>query len=154
MPIAYTGKRIYFTLNTIFHGAIAPAHIDILTLLGGCADTAGVGRIGCIAAFGFCLVVPEDKEAVGAGLKLWAEHRLVGSRVTPAAHAIVGRDAQIIKGTDRLVGLAGTSRILQKVIREALPHSARVGRIDHHQIGDQKQHQACDKETSLHSVSV
>lgn len=155
MSIAYSEKGISFHLNTVLHGAVAAAHIDVLALLGGGAHTAGVGRIGSIAALGFGLVVPEDKQAVGAGLKLRTQHRLIGSRVAPAAHTVVGRDAQIVKGADGLVGLAGTSRILQKVVCKALSaHPARVGRVDHDQVGEQKQHEARDKETSLHSVSV
>lgn len=143
-----------YTLHAILHCAVAPAHIDVLALLGRCAHATRVGRIGSIAALGLGLIVPEDKETVGTGLKLGAQHRLIGGGVAPAAHTVVGRDAEIVEGTDGLVGLTGPARILQEVIREALAHTPRVGRVDHHQVGEQQEHETRDKEASLHSVSV
>jgi len=98
-------------LNTILHCAITPTHINKGTLLGARADAAHIRRIGGCAATGLGLIIAEDKEAVGAGLELGAHQRLIGIRIAPRADIITSADFYFIKGANRLIIIAGTSRI-------------------------------------------
>jgi len=128
-------------LDPIFHGTIAAALINKITLLGRGADAAHIGRIGGGAAAGLGLVITEDEEAVGARLELGAEQRLIGIRIAPCAHGVLCAHAHIIKGADGLILLPCATRILQEIGGESLHRTGTQRGVDHDQICYKNQQQ-------------
>jgi len=99
--------------------AVAAALVDVVALLGRRADAATVAAEGGAAALRLALIVLEDEEAIITGLELGAGERLIRRRVAPAG-GIAGLQADSVKSTHDLVGVAGTAAIRQRICGETL----------------------------------
>jgi len=99
--------------------AVAAALVDVVALLGRRADAATVAAEGGAAALRLALIVLEDEEAIITGLELGAGEGLVRRRVAPAG-GIAGLQADSVKSTHNLVGVARTAAIRQRICGEAL----------------------------------
>ena len=99
--------------------AVAATLIDVVALLGRGADAATITAEGRAAALGLALVVLEHEEAIVTGLELGAGEGLVRRRVAPAG-GIAGLQADSVKSTHNLVGVARTAAIRQRICGEAL----------------------------------
>jgi hypothetical protein len=93
-------------------------------LLGRSADATTITAERTTAALRLALVVLEEKEGIGAGLKLGAIQRLIRSIVLPLADIVARLKANIIKRTDRLIRITpsrrGTRTILEIIVSKAL----------------------------------
>jgi len=99
--------------------AVAAALVDVVALLGRCADASTIAAEGGAAALGLALIVLEDEKAVITGLELGAGERLIRRRVAPS-RGIAGLQADSVKSTHDLVGVAGTAAIRQRICGETL----------------------------------
>ena len=136
--------------------SVATASRDQLTLLRGRADATTTARERRTAALRLALVVLEDKQRVGARLKLRAHQLLIRSGVAPRTNAILGHYILGIEVSNRLVALAIATRILQERAREALTSRAQAARavIDHQNVSGNEDDKSCDKEPETHDSSL
>jgi len=73
-------------LNISGHRTITPTSCNQCALLRCRADASTVATEGTTAALRLALVVLEEEEGIGAGLKLGAHHRFIRSIVLPLAY--------------------------------------------------------------------
>jgi hypothetical protein len=102
LKIKLKRTRIYLDITS---GAcsVASTSSDERALLGRSADATTITTERSTAALRLALIVLEEKERIGAGLKLGTIQRLIRSIVLPLADIVARLEANIIKRTDRLI---------------------------------------------------
>ena len=101
--------------------AVAATLVDVVALLGRRAHAATVAAEGGAAALRLALVVLEDEEAVITGLELGAGEGLIRRRRAPSG-GIAGLQADSVKSTHYLIGVARAAAVRQRIRGEALLH--------------------------------
>ena len=99
--------------------AVATTLVDVVALLGRRADAATVAAEGGAAALRLALIVLEDEEAIITGLELRAGEGLIRRRGAPAG-GVAGLQADSVKSTHYLIGVARAAAVRQRICGETL----------------------------------